>query len=298
MGIGRQRRALPGLEIHHVVADGAAPQRPAGVDAPRRAARGRRRNCGWRPRCPRSTGIPDRPARPARSAPSVVVTWVSTQPWVGICSRAMISSSSRNSAPITAGSSLAGLMPIQASPEPSSRPSRIEAVMPLSRRRDGWAAAARSSARAGRWCCGTRVVTSHFFATRIRSWLRISFDTAAAISGVMPRASFCSTSLVAASDSSQSRKRADGQRGDRREGRRVMAVDDQAGDLVVFIGDDGFLQELLQRHIGQRHPRRHHLLGASAAIPPAGRRSAAASPWPADRADHRRHRLVASMAWR
>src|SRR6185437_13489680 len=31
MGIGRQRRALPGLEIHHVVADGAARQRTPGV---------------------------------------------------------------------------------------------------------------------------------------------------------------------------------------------------------------------------------------------------------------------------
>ena len=32
---------------------------------------------------------------------------------------------------MTAGSSLAGLMPMQASPEPSRRPSRIEAVMPF-----------------------------------------------------------------------------------------------------------------------------------------------------------------------
>ena len=51
-----------------------------------------------------------------------------------------------------------------------------------------------------------RVVTVHFLATRIRSWLRISFETAAAISGVIPRAAFCSVSEVAASDSSQSRK--------------------------------------------------------------------------------------------
>ena len=41
------------------------------------------------------------------------------------------------------------------------------------------------------------VVTAHFFAARIRSWLRISFDTAAAISGAMPRASFLSSSGVA-----------------------------------------------------------------------------------------------------
>ena len=105
-------------------------------------------------------------------------------------------------------------------------------------------------------------VTWHFFATRIRSWLRISFETAAAISGVIPRDSFRSTSPVAASESSQSRNDADGQRRYRRKGRRVVAIDDQAGDLIVFVGDDGLLQELLQRNVRQRHPRRDHVLGA------------------------------------
>ena len=50
------------------------------------------------------------------------------------------------------------------------------------------------------------VVTSHFFAARIRSWLRISLQTAAAISAVMPRASCFSTAGLAASDSRKSRK--------------------------------------------------------------------------------------------
>ena len=50
------------------------------------------------------------------------------------------------------------------------------------------------------------VVTSHFFAARMRSWLRISFETAAAISGVIPRDAIFSVSAVAASDNSQSRK--------------------------------------------------------------------------------------------
>ena len=40
-----------------------------------------------------------------------------------------------------------------------------------------------------------------------------------------------------------------------------MAVDDQAGDLIVFVGNDGLLQELLERNIGQRDPRRDHLRG-------------------------------------
>ena len=51
-----------------------------------------------------------------------------------------------------------------------------------------------------------RVVTRAFFATTTRSWLRISLQTAAAISGVMPGARAASTSGVVSSESSQSRK--------------------------------------------------------------------------------------------
>ena len=147
----------------------------------------------------RSTG------KPCPISPSVVVTWVSTQPCVGICSRAMMSSSSRTSEPMMAGSSLAGLMPMQASPDPSKMPSRIEAVMPLVSSK-GWLGCRRTLIRPGKpMLLRNRVVTRHFFATRIRSWLRISFETAAAISGVMPRESFASASPLAASDNSQSR---------------------------------------------------------------------------------------------
>ena len=49
---------------------------------------------------------------------------------------------------------------------------------------------------------------------------------------------------------------------DRGEGRGVMAVDDQAGNLVVLEGNDGFLEELAERNVRQRHPRRDHLFGA------------------------------------
>ena len=42
-----------------------------------------------------------------------------------------------------------------------------------------------------------------------------------------------------------------------------MAVDDQARDLVGLIGDDGFLEELPKRDLGERHPRRDHLRGAA-----------------------------------
>ncbi len=41
-----------------------------------------------------------------------------------------------------------------------------------------------------------------------------------------------------------------------------MGVDDQAGNLVVFIGNDGLLQELLKRNVSERNPRRNHFLGA------------------------------------
>ena len=50
-----------------------------------------------------------------------------------------------------------------------------------------------------------RVTTSTLRAARIRSWLRMILEVAAAISGVMPGAMRARTSVVAASDSSQSR---------------------------------------------------------------------------------------------
>ncbi len=51
-----------------------------------------------------------------------------------------------------------------------------------------------------------RVTTLHFFATETRSWLRMSFDTAATISGVRPGARAVSAAVSACSDSSQLRK--------------------------------------------------------------------------------------------
>ncbi len=50
-----------------------------------------------------------------------------------------------------------------------------------------------------------RVTTRHFAAMTMRSWLRQIFETAAAISGVMPGAAAASAAVVAASPSSQSR---------------------------------------------------------------------------------------------
>ena len=39
-----------------------------------------------------------------------------------------------------------------------------------------------------------------------------------------------------------------------------MAINDEAGDLVVLIRHDGFGKKLLERDVRQRHPRRDHFL--------------------------------------
>ncbi len=106
-----------------------------------------------------------------------------------------------------------------------------------------------------------RVVTSHFLATRMRSWLRINLQTAAAISGVTPRANVRENIGGRRVRQQPVTESPHGQRGNRGKRRRVVAIDDQAGHLVLFIGNDRLVQKLRQRHIGQRHPRRHHLFG-------------------------------------
>ena len=135
------------------------------------------------------------------------------------------------------------------------------------------------------------VTTRHLRATAIRSWLRISLQTAAAISGVTPGASAASAAASAASLSSQSRKSPTvSARSARRPRRR--GVDDQPRDLVGFVGDDQLGEEGGQRQVGQhiarrhpfrRRPRRHagqpspDRAGLAAAITAAGRRRRSAS---------------------
>ena len=41
-----------------------------------------------------------------------------------------------------------------------------------------------------------------------------------------------------------------------------MAIKDEPGDFIVFVGNDGLMQKLLEWNVGKRHPRRDHLLGA------------------------------------
>ncbi|MNJ63167.1 hypothetical protein D3C77_590470 [compost metagenome] len=54
---------------------------------------------------------------------------------------------------------------------------------------------------------------------------------------------------------------------DRSEGSGVMAVDDQPGDFIAFVGDQCFVEEALERHLGQAHLRRH-ALGVAAGSDP------------------------------
>lgn len=102
--------------------------------------------------------------------------------------------------------SVAGLMPITASPAPYSSPSIIDAAMPR-RSSVGWLGCSRTDSRPGRpMVLRKRVTTRHLRATAIRSWLRMSLLTAAAISGVMPGAAAASAALSVAWSSSQLRK--------------------------------------------------------------------------------------------
>ena len=82
---------------------------------------------------------------------------------------------------------------------------------------------------------------------------------------------------------------ADGERGDRRERRRVVAVDDQPGDLVGFVRNHRLGEERRERQVGQRHLRRDAL---GRAMPRrarrARRRSGTASRAPAACAGRRR----------
>ena len=147
----------------------------------------------------RSTGAP-------ASMPRIWwVTWVSTQDWVGMAKRVMSSSSARQSSMNTGSPSPAGLMPITASPQPYNSPSNTEAAMPRASS-VGWLGCRRTARCPGRpRVSRKRATTRHLRATVMRSWLRISLLTAAAISGVSPGARCASSAGPVASDSSHSR---------------------------------------------------------------------------------------------
>ena len=79
-------------------------------------------------------------------------------------------------------------MPITASPAPYIKPSAMEAMMP-STSSVGWFGCSRTDMVPGNPIVFLNAVTTrHLRAASTRSWLRISLETAAAISGVMPGA--------------------------------------------------------------------------------------------------------------
>ncbi len=87
------------------------------------------------------------------------------------------------------------------------------------------------------------------------------FETAATISGVSPGASLSQTLLVGTLGEQPVAEVSDRQTADRREGIGVVLVDDQPGDLVIFIRNDRLVEKRLQRQLGQRHLRRDPFLG-------------------------------------
>ena len=118
MRVGGQRRALAGLEIHDVVAESAALERQRRVSRFFEQPRGRCRSFCSRLRCRRSDWKTRSTGAPCSMARKVVVTCASTQDCVGIAQRRRISSIIRNRSETVATLSVAGLMPITASPLP------------------------------------------------------------------------------------------------------------------------------------------------------------------------------------
>ena len=199
----------------------------------------------------RSTGAPL-----AMSA-SVVVTCASTQVWVGMSSLPRTSSSIASSACARSVLSVAGLMPMTASPAPRSRPSRMLAAM-ARRSSVGWLGCSRTDRRPGSpMVSRKRVTTEHFAAITIRSLRPLILATrhlrrdAGREPGELFRRRRVGEEPVAQS--------ADGEVGDGGERSAVVAVDDEARDLVGLVGNDGLLEDAREQHVGERVLRRHPL---------------------------------------
>ena len=269
--VGRQRAALAGLEIHDVVAERAAAAATARHRAPRAAARGRRRSCGSPPRCraidwkTRSTGAP-RSMRRERGGDMGQHAGLRRDGVALADSRRACVSSAIGGSTL----SVAGLMPITASPQPSSRPSRMEAAMPGGSS-VGWFGCSRTESRPGRPMRvaeardhaafrGDRhqVLVAHQLADRGRHLRREPGRERGQRRGV-------------GRGSSHSRNSPTVRCGDRGEGRGVMGIDDQPGDLVRLVGDHRLGEEGRQRQVGQRHLRRHPLCRTCRAASPASR---------------------------
>src|SRR6478752_2901646 len=149
---------------------------------------------------------------------------------------------------VACGESVAGLMPITASPQPRSSPSSTAAAIPRGSS-VGWLGCSRvASVPRVPIVVRNAEDTCTAAATAIRSWLRMILLVAAAISGVRPgaiaamRSALLSQQAVPESSHRQMRYR--------RKGLAVMAVEDQPGDFVGFVRNDLLFQEGVQRQVG------------------------------------------------
>ena len=192
-------------------------------------------------------------------AASCVVTWASTHACVGMWYRSISSASMSSSRMTVSTESVAGLMPITASPQPYSRPSRIDAPMPTGSS-VGWFGCRRIESRPGRpIVLRNRVTTRHLLAARMRSWLRISLLTAATISGVRPWRQFAQVPRRSSRSTTASRETRRRSCRPPARTRRVVRVDDQPRHFIVLVRNDRLIEKLPKRHIGQRHLRGHAL---------------------------------------
>ena len=94
----------------------------------------------------------------------------------------------------------------------------------------------------------------------------MSFETAATISGVMPGEPSASASRVARQKPLA--EFADGEVGEERRRLRFVGVDDQPRDFVVLVRNDGLVQEVRERNVGEgRLVAAARSISVSAAIP-------------------------------
>ena len=101
-------------------------------------------------------------------------------------------------------------------------------------------------------CCERRVITSHLRATAIRSWLRISLDTAATISGVSPGATWARAVVSAASFSNHRAVRPPSG-GKWAQTPAIVGVYDEPCHLIRFVRNDGVGEECGKRQVGEAH---------------------------------------------
>ena len=155
--------------------------------------------------------------------------------------------------------SVAGLTPITASPAPSSSPSSVDAATPRGSS-VGWFGCRRTERRPGRpIVLRKRVTTRHLAATAIE--VLQAHQLADRGRHLGRKAGAQRGQRLRFGGQQELAELAHGERGHRRERRRVVAVDDQPGDFVGFVRNHRLGEDRCERHVGQRHLRRHALGG-------------------------------------